>query len=73
MALEHIVEEQMSGLLLQMPILYWRQQLKRGGKGGGGPSDPSKEASRPTPRSSEKQRAEPAGGSPAVAVPPGLV
>src|SRR6266849_5780170 len=43
----------------QAEILYLRQQLKRGGKGGGGPSDPSKEASRPTPRSSEKQRAEP--------------
>jgi hypothetical protein len=43
----------------QAEILYLRQQLKRGGKGGGGQSDPSKEASRPTPRSSEKQRAEP--------------
>ncbi len=43
----------------QAEILYLRQQLKRGGKGGGGQSDPSKEASRPTPQSSEKQRAEP--------------
>lgn len=43
----------------QAEILYLRQQLKRGRKGGGGQSDPSQEASRPTPRSSEKQRAEP--------------
>ena len=40
----------------QTEILYLRQQLKRGPKGGGGQPDPSKEA---TPRSSEKQRAEP--------------
>ena len=43
----------------QAEILYLKQQLKRGGKGGGGPSGPSKETARPTPRSSEKQRDEP--------------
>ena len=44
----------------QTEILYLRQQLKRGPKGGGGQPDPSKEA---TPRSSEKQRAEPSEAS----------
>jgi hypothetical protein len=43
----------------QAEILYLKQQLKRGGKAGGGQSDPSKEAARPTARSSEKQRGEP--------------
>lgn len=43
----------------QTEILYLRQQLKRGGKGGGGQPDSSKDASRPARRSSEKQRAEP--------------